>query len=254
MSYTVKIVTGCRIFKSRKWMSKNRKNWCQCLKKNHVFSSSPPSPPGLLLPGCWPPTASPPLGPWAHPWDVKHGAPEHSSFSGGLVVGGTSIVVVDYCPLLLKALPSPCCWSSGRSRVMTTRPTVGWCHSALEFIWMSTLALNHRGHSASKQIVKSFQAKKMPKLSTDFDSYLGEALWQFNKWFQATGPQLQIHPWRVCNFLIGNWDQIRFANKYWHFPFFASCTAITTVTTIIKLTTLGSQKKKKGNSSNTIIL
>ena len=25
----------------------------------------------------------------------------------GLVVGGTSIVV-DYCPLLLKALPSPC--------------------------------------------------------------------------------------------------------------------------------------------------
>jgi len=24
---------------------------------------------------------------------------------------------------------------------MTTRPTVGWCHSALEFIGMSTLAL-----------------------------------------------------------------------------------------------------------------
>ena len=104
MSYTVKIVTGCRIVKKVK--VKNWKNWCQCLKKNHVFSSSPPSPPGLLLPGCWPPTASPPLGPWAHPWDVKHGAPEHSSFSGGLVVGGTSIVVVDYCPLLLKALPS----------------------------------------------------------------------------------------------------------------------------------------------------
>ena len=33
--------------------------------------------------------------------------------------------------------------SSGRSRVMrmTTRPTVGWCHSALEFIGMSTLVL-----------------------------------------------------------------------------------------------------------------
>ena len=71
MSYTVKIVTGCRIVKKVK--VKNWKNWCQCLKKNHVFSSSPPSPPGLLLPGCWPPTASPPLGPWAHPWDVKHG-------------------------------------------------------------------------------------------------------------------------------------------------------------------------------------
>ena len=44
-----------------------KKNWCQCLKKNHVFSSSPPSPPGLLLPGCWPPTVPPPLGPLSSP-------------------------------------------------------------------------------------------------------------------------------------------------------------------------------------------
>ena len=28
----------------------NRKNWCQCLKKNHVSSSSPPSPLGLTCP------------------------------------------------------------------------------------------------------------------------------------------------------------------------------------------------------------
>ena len=84
MSYTIKVIAEKYISQE----SESRK------KKNHVFSSSPPSPPGLLLPRGWPPIALPPLGP--------NGL---SSFSGRLVVGGTSIDV-DYWPLLL-------CWALG---------------------------------------------------------------------------------------------------------------------------------------------
>ena len=65
ISYTIKVIT-------EKYISQESESWKQekigvnVWKKNHVSSSSPPSPPGLLLPGCWPPNASPPLGPcWA---------------------------------------------------------------------------------------------------------------------------------------------------------------------------------------------
>ena len=108
MSYTVKIVTGCRIVKKvkvkklEKLVSMFEKRiMCSPLLLHPLQGSSCPGVDLLPLPLHW-----------AH--ELTHemlnmGPLSTPASRGGLVVGGTSIVVVDYCPLLLKALPSPCC-------------------------------------------------------------------------------------------------------------------------------------------------